>query len=218
MASISLPHLDSSSSLEEVPSFVGKLATNGIANLEPDETVVNGLVPGGPPRSLKVALDAVALPNGKSGETTPDSASEEDYDKLQHDPLTVVVGGKGGGFAENRDGGASYTGLNKRLDAGQRTSRRSQSTPPHLKSIPVTLRKADQKGQYYLIADDTELKEILKMGFERACTTNYGLSLCLTDCRRRTLECFQKGGRSSVTWSSLGNSPHSTGLVTPSSL
>jgi hypothetical protein len=170
--------MDSSSSLEEAPRLVGKLDATGIASLEADETFANGRSPEGPPRSLKVALDAAALVNGRSGETTPDSTSEEDYDKLQHDPLTVVVGGKGGGFSGDRGGGASPTGLNKGLGAGRHTSRRSQSTPPHLTSIPITLKKADQKGQYYLIADDIELKEILKMGFERVCCINKIL-LCL---------------------------------------
>jgi sterol O-acyltransferase len=197
MASISLPNLDPSSSLEEVPRLVGKLDANGIASLEADETIANGQSPRRPPRSLKVALDAVAPANGKSGETTPDS--EEDYDKMQHDPLTVVVGGKGGGFDGARGGEASHTGLKQGLDAGQSKSRRSQSTPPHLTSIPVTLKKADQKGQYYLIADDAELKEILKMGFERVCLSNNTLFPCQADGCWRTVQCFPRGGRSSVT-------------------
>lgn len=218
MASVSLQHSDSTSSFEEAPRLIGKLDATGIASLETDNTVANGRSPGSPSRSLKAALDATVLANGKSGESTPDSTSEEDYDKLQHDPLTVVMGGKGGGFGIDRDGGASHSTLNEGLDSGQHTSKRSQSTPPHLTSIPITLKKADQKGQYYLIADDTELKEILKMGVERVCGINKKLFSQLINNCRRTIQCFQSGERSLVTWSSPGNSRHSTGLVTLSAL
>lgn len=172
MASTQLSHLDLTSSLEEAPRLVGKLDAAGIASLEADETISNGRSSGGLPRSLKAALDAVALINGNSGEATPESASEEDYDKLQHDPLTVVVGGKGGGFNRERGGESGNAELRKLLDAGQHISRRDRSTPPNLTSIPITLKKAHQKGQYYLIADDAELKEILKVGFERVCSAD----------------------------------------------
>jgi hypothetical protein len=167
MASISSPLLEPVSLSGTAPRLVGKLNASGIASLEADETSSNGDYSGAPARSLKVALDAAALVNGHSGTATPESASDEDYDKLQHDPLAVVAGGKGGGFS--RDGGdvVNYIEPNRETANGQHKSRRSRSTPPNLTSIPVTLKKADQKGQYYLIADDVELKEILKMGFER---------------------------------------------------
>jgi hypothetical protein len=176
MASTSLPLLDRVSSLDKTPRLVGKLDASGIASFEADETASNGHSPGAPPRSLKVALDAAALANGHSGATTPDSASEEDYDRLQHDPLTVVAGGKGGGFSHDQDDGTGRIESSKGPETGLHKSRRSRSTPPNLTSIPVTLKKADQKGQYYLIADDTELKEILKMGFERVCSVNTAVS------------------------------------------
>lgn len=176
MASTSLPLLGPVSSLDKTPRLVGRLDATGIASFEADETASNGHSPGPPPRSLKVALDAAALVNGHSGVTTPESASEEDYDKLQHDPLTVVAGGKGGGFSHGQDDGASHVEPSIEPETGLHKSRRSRSTPPNLTSIPVTLKKADQKGQYYLIADDTELKEILKMGFERVRRTDNTLS------------------------------------------
>jgi hypothetical protein len=176
MASTSLPLRDPVSSREKIPRLVGKLNASGIASFETDETASNGHSPGAPPRSLKVALDAAALANGHSGVTTPDSTSEEDYDKLQHDPLTVLAGGKGGGFSLDQDDGASHIEPSTEPETGLHKSRRSRSTPPKLKSIPVTLKKADQKGQYYLIADDAELKEILKMGFERVRCINSALS------------------------------------------
>lgn len=176
MASTSLPLLDPVSSLGRTPRLVGKLDASGIASFEAVETASNGHSPGAPPRSLKVALDAAALANGHSGATTPDSTSEEDYDKLQHDPLTVVAGGKGGGFSHDQQNGASHTESSREPKTGLHKSRRSRSTPPNLTSIPITLKKADQKGQYYLIADDAELKEILKMGIERVRSINSALS------------------------------------------
>jgi hypothetical protein len=176
MASTSIPLLDPVSSPDRAPRLVGKLDASGIASFEADETASNGHSLRAPPRSLKVALDAAALVSGHSGETTPDSFSDEDYDKLQHDPLTVVAGGKGGGFSYDRDGEVSHIEPNKVPETGLHKSRRSRSTPPNLTSIPVTLKKADQKGQYYLIADDAELKEILKMGFERVRNISSALS------------------------------------------
>jgi hypothetical protein len=155
MASTSLP-------LPNPAPLVGKLDASRIASFEADETASDGHFSEAPPRSLKVALDAAALANGHSGVTTPDSTSEEDYDKLQPDPLTIVAGGKGGGFNYDQHDGTNHNGPSQEPEAGLQMSRRGRST-----SIPVTLKKADQKGQYYLIADDAELKEILKMGFER---------------------------------------------------
>jgi hypothetical protein len=177
MASTSSPLPDPELLSDGAPRLVGKLDANGIASLEADAAIaLNGKYPGVPARSLKVALDAAALANGRSGSATPDSASDEDYDKLQHDPLTVVAGGRGGGFTRESNGAASSIERNKGPENGQQKSRRSRSTPPNLMSIPVTLKKADQKGQYYLIADDAELKEILKMGFERVHSINRVMS------------------------------------------
>jgi hypothetical protein len=172
MASTSSPLPDPELLSDTAPRLVGKLDANGIASLEADGIALNGKYPGIPARSLKVALDAAALANGHSGAATPDSTSDEDYDKLQHDPLTVVAGGRGGGFTREGSGAAGSIERNKGPENGQQKSRRSRSTPPNLTSIPVTLKKADQKGQYYLIADDAELKEILKMGFERVHSIN----------------------------------------------
>ncbi len=177
MASNSLPILGPASSSDDAPRLLGKLDATGIASLEDDELASNGHYQRVPARSLKVALDAAALVNGHSETTTPDSASDEDYDKLQHDSFTVVAGGRGGGFSHDSGDAASHNEPNKKLESGQHKPRRSRSTPPNLKSIPVTLKRADQKGQYYLIADDAELKEILKMGFERVRSISSALSI-----------------------------------------
>jgi hypothetical protein len=155
------------------PRITGKLDANGIASFEVDEFASHGQSSGtAPPQSLKAALDGARDARRNGGGNTPDSASEEDYDTLEPDPLAVIVGGKGGGF--HRDGRIkdSREGPNAEDGSDLQTSRRSKPIPPKLKSIPITLKKADQKGRYYLIAEDAELREILKGTVERVGSAN----------------------------------------------
>ncbi len=155
-----------SSSIDKVPQLVGQLGSDGIASLsaDPHYSPPSRL---NPPRSLKAALDATDRRNS-FGYTTSDS-SEEDYDALKHDPSTVIVGGKGGGFEENEEN-LEKSGLGSN---GNRTYEEiklpSQLRPatPRLKSIPVTLNKLKEKGRYILTADDEALRDILKSGIER---------------------------------------------------
>lgn len=161
------------SSPVRTPRITGKLDANGIASFEVDEFASHGQSSGiVPPRSLKAALDGAKNARRNSGGNTPDSASEEDYDTLEHDPLTVIAGGKGGGFGHDGHGKGGREGPNAEDESDLQTSRRSKPIPPKLKSIPITLKKADQKGQYYLIAEDVELREILKRTVERVGRAN----------------------------------------------
>lgn len=161
------------SSLVRTPHITGKLDANGIASFEVDKFASHGQSSGtAPPRSLKTALDGAKDARRNSGGNTPDSASEEDYDTLEHDPLAVIVGGKGGGFDRNSHLKDSRDGPNAEDGSDLQTSRRSKPIPPKLKSIPITLKKADQKGQYYLIAEDVELREILKRTVEKVGRVN----------------------------------------------
>lgn len=155
------------------PRITGKLDANGIASFEVDEFASQGNSSGiTPPRSLKAALDGVKDARRNSGGTTPDSASEEDYDTLEHDPLTVIAGGKGGGFSHDGHVKGGREGPTAEDGSDLQMLRRSKPDPPKLKSIPITLKKADQKGQYYLIAEDVELREILKRTVERVGCAN----------------------------------------------
>jgi sterol O-acyltransferase len=107
-----------SSSLDKAPQLVGQLDSDGIANLHEDTTYISPTNPGAP-RSLKAALEAVAG-SGRStnwSDTASETASEEDYDAMKHDPSAVVVGGKGGGFvakaheSTTQDTGKTYEGV-----------------------------------------------------------------------------------------------------------
>jgi hypothetical protein len=151
-----------SSSLDKAKRLIGQLDSNGIASLKVETNLENGYTKVNPPRSMKTALDTVTnTKRGKEDSDTGSTASEEDYDTLGHDPLTMVAGGKGGSIEDVALEGREET----KAAPGVVQSRPRPITG--LKSIPITLQEADQKGKYFLIADDAELKKILKMGFER---------------------------------------------------
>ena len=154
-----------SSSLDKAPQLVGQLNADGIANLREDTTYTSPTTPGAP-RSLKAALESVT-DSGRStngSDTASETASEEDYDALKHDPSAVVAGGRGGGFvhdgARTPDTGKTYGGVKS-------PSSKSRPRPTRLKSISVTLNKLTEHGRYVLTADDDALREILKVGIER---------------------------------------------------
>ena len=97
-------------------------------------------------------------------DTASETASEEDYDAMKHDPSAVVAGGKGGGFTH----GAKTPDTDKTYEELAVTSLKPpRPGPPRLKSIPVTLNKLKEHGRYVLTADDDALREILKLGIER---------------------------------------------------
>jgi sterol O-acyltransferase len=180
------------------------LNADGIANLQEDTTYVSPTTPGAP-RSLKAALEAVT-DSGRStngSDTASETASEEDYDALKHDPSAVVAGGRGGGFvaethgAKRSDTGKIYEGLKV-------SSSKSRPGPPRLKTIPVTLNKLKEKGRYVLTADDDALREILKVSIERVRKPASILGTLLTFDRRKIL--LESEGASSVTWFSHVNS------------
>lgn len=146
-------------SFENAQQLVGELEPNGLATLSIDKSSSS-------PKSMKVALEAVA--KGESNSDTASTASEEDYDNLKHDPLAVVAGGKGGGF----DGKASETSpvIAEKVYQDIKAPNGKKSTRPaaqRMQSIPITLKKSEIKGKYFLVADEKELKGILKMGAAR---------------------------------------------------
>lgn len=119
------------------------------------------------PQSLKIALQEAAHHTRGTGESTPDS--EEDYDKLRVDPLTIIRGGKGGGFdsgVPTADSDDEVVKVFEQLKTAPSSGVSRRPTNLKLKSIPLP----GKKGQnYYVIADDAELKEILKTVIERVC-------------------------------------------------
>lgn len=171
MAEVSSGGRHRSSSFSKAQHLVGQLDQDGLATLEIDASVRNaagnGGLPGDPPRSMKAALDTVVK---GSDSDTASTASEEDYDKMKPDPQTVVLGGKGGGFTE--DGIEDSPVVKEKFYEAINTTPKAVKAkrpglPARLHSIPITLKKSDQKGKYYLIADNNELKNILKMGADR---------------------------------------------------
>lgn len=163
-----------SSSLDKVPQLVGQLNSNGTVKVKADPTYTKSSRTSHP-QSLKMALNAVADSrrdsSGSGDSAISDTASEEDYDALQHDPTSVVVGAKGGGFVIEANGtSGATTGLNgdsKKTYEEIVPKPKSRPGAPRLQSIPVTLNKLKEKGRYILTADDGALREILRVGIER---------------------------------------------------
>jgi len=162
-------NIDRSSSLDSAPQLIGQLNQDGIASLEENNTHSAPTLHS-PPRSLKAALEAVASSRGGSIDTASETASEEDYDALKHDPTAFVRGGKGGGFLADSNGVQTPdAAINGRQHKDAKIpSSKSHPGSTRLKNIPVTLNKLKEPGRYVLTADDSSaLSEILKMGMER---------------------------------------------------
>jgi len=147
-------------SIDIAPQLVGKLCEDGTAQLEQDTIYTKGNS-SRHSQSLKDVLEGSTHSSQNGSDNGSESTSEEDYDSLKHDPLTVVSGGRGGGY-ENVDE------LNKPKSYEEiRTSSGSPSSPTRRKSIPIKLNKLEEDGRYMLTADDAALTEILKTGLER---------------------------------------------------
>ncbi|KAG0652365.1 putative phospholipase [Hyphodiscus hymeniophilus] len=159
-ATIEVPVVNrQTSSLDKASQLVGKLNSDGIANLHEDTTYVPPTNPRAP-RSLKAALEAVT-DSGRStngSDTASETASEEDYDAMKHEPSAVVAGGRGGGFSHGPKTAETQTSYEELKPS----SKKSRPGAPRLKSISVTLNKLKENGRYVLTADDNALREILK--------------------------------------------------------
>ncbi|KAI9676503.1 MAG: acyl-CoA/sterol acyltransferase [Caeruleum heppii] len=102
--------------------------------------------------------------SSSSAASTP---SEEDYDALKLDPLSVIPGSKGGGLQSirRRTGSTLQAGEdgddpNDDHEDSNGTKLRSRRR----KSIPIKLEETGSKGRYLLTADDPEIREILRNG------------------------------------------------------
>src|SRR5580700_468846 len=124
-------------SLDEAQQPIGPIGPrgeSGIMSLGVNASIVDST--NGRPRALTPGSMKLAVSYNRVGSVTgtPDSAVEEDYDNLRQDSLTVG-GGNGGG-----------------LKATNSSHRESTTTRPpglRLRSVPATLRKANQHGNYY---------------------------------------------------------------------
>ena len=158
-----------SSSMEKIPQLVGQLNSDGTAILQADPSLS---LPGGGaerPRAMKLALDAVARRRYSTGDTPSEMSSEEDYDALQHDPGTIIRGGKGGGVEADTSRPSTPLVNGAKVFEDLQIGSKKRPGVTRLKSIPVTLNKLKERGKYILTADDTALREILRAGVERVC-------------------------------------------------
>lgn len=89
----------------------------------------------------------------------------ENYDDLEVDPDTLVANSRGSLDHGHRSSGYTTDGQDDNNDLypgpgrGGRVQKRN--------SIQIRLEKTDRKGQYVLLPDDPEIKEILRKGLER---------------------------------------------------
>jgi len=174
------PHISTQSFMEKVPQLVGQLNSDGTVALEADPLYSPPTL-ARPPRSLKVALEAAKdSRRASSPDVSSESDSLEDYDALKHDPMAVVIGGKGGGFGPDPKMKPLESGNKKTYEAIKSPSEPQRPSTPRLKSIPVTLNKLKEKGKYVLTADDEALRKILRLSVERVCHIMKKLELELT--------------------------------------
>ena len=96
------------------------------------------------------------------------STSEEDYDKINIDPSTVVQGSKGGRLPSEPTL-SSPLRTHQYQDSSSSTIASKSKRPSYERrqSIPIKLKKTATKGRYLLINDDPEVREILQRGLER---------------------------------------------------
>ncbi|PQE09206.1 MBOAT family protein [Rutstroemia sp. NJR-2017a BBW] len=143
---------------EKPEQLKARLDGNGVIRLAPDRSDTNSSWSNGP-RSLKRALDEAARtrPDSEASETD----SLEDYDSMKLDPMTVVNGGKGGGYV-GENGVQTPDAKPDKVYGKLQIPSEQRPGVKRLKSIPVTLDKLQEKGRYVLTADDDALREILK--------------------------------------------------------
>ncbi len=113
------------------------------------------------------ATDFVSISGVESATDDGDTSdSVEDYDNLKPDPQTLVVNSRKSLDEAYRPSG--------RPTSSQTTSKQRRESEPvgdfvlrKRDSIKIRLEKTDRKGRYVLLADDPEIKEILRKGIER---------------------------------------------------
>jgi sterol O-acyltransferase len=126
-------NISRSSSLDKAPQLVGQLNAEGIARLQKDLSYRAPSLD--PPRSLKMALEATTDSRRRISDTSSETASEEDYDALRHDPSAVVKGSRGGGFEEENGWMPSEPATNGKTYEELKPSTNSRPRPNRLRSM-----------------------------------------------------------------------------------
>jgi sterol O-acyltransferase len=145
--------------MDKAAQLVGQLNPDGSVSLEEDIGYTSPAMLK-PPRSLKVALDAAAASGRNQSDTASNSGSEEDYDALKQEPGTLV---------RERTGRESVVHQEETNEGTYESIKPSKTRPmpPRLKTIPITLNKLKENGQYVLTTDDAAITKILQLGIER---------------------------------------------------
>ncbi|KAI9836851.1 MAG: hypothetical protein M1819_001016 [Sarea resinae] len=179
------PASDSDESFDGASSLVGTFTTDGTAALTPGsldgQQDKDHSVPANPHTTFAVPVRRVDDLRSKYNTSSQSisSSSEEDYDTLQPDPSAMIAGSKGGG-AEASEGGSDLRRNSwspgevkdeqpkSSLDSSSKAASSETSRPPleRQRSVKVKLEKTDRKGRYILVADDRELREVLREGLE----------------------------------------------------
>lgn len=134
------PPLNSSDTVDAAPRLAGHLSSEGVANLNVDDTFSRKSSSESIPTNGSVPTPATT--NGRSGYGSEEDM--EDYDRQKPDMDAIVQSGTG----------------NDQFNAyGKRDARRN--------SIPVRLEKTDRRGRYMLRSDDQEFATLLRNGIER---------------------------------------------------
>lgn len=131
------------SSIEGASHLIGELAADGTASLHRDDSTLNGN-------------------SGRSGLDSQDSvaSSEESI----HGELDGLVPES----ATDSQSAILRSNHYKRSEDHRGESNFTKSGARRRKSLAVRLEKTDQAGRYQLTAEDPELRNLLKEGFERS--------------------------------------------------
>ena len=135
--------ISSASSFEGASHLIGELAADGTASLQRDDSTLNS-------NSGELGLDS------QDSVASSEESIHGELDGLVPEPAannrSAILRSNHYNKSENHHGESDFTNFE--------TRRR--------KSLAVRLQKTDQAGRYQLTAEDPELRDLLKQGFERS--------------------------------------------------
>ena len=155
---------------------------NLLGRLDPDSLAYSGSKSNGDAFEFRDGKEPALQQAANTADTAaqPVAPKEDDYDDINVDPSTVLLGSKGGGLQSEATlesprrirlglNTSFHVDISTTTNTGILPSKAPLSSPHRLrrKSIPVTLQKTDTRGRYLLNADDPEIREILSRGLQR---------------------------------------------------
>jgi sterol O-acyltransferase len=135
--------VSNASSLEGASNLIGELAADGTASLRRDNLSLNGDTVSPASYSQGSGVSSEESIHGELDGLVPESANENESAVLRSNHY--------------HDSKEPYNDTDiKKYRSGRR------------KSLTIRLEKTDQAGRYHLTAEDPELRDLLKQGFERS--------------------------------------------------